>query len=56
MKTEKQAAIDRCAIWIADRVEHAVATGDRKHTTADSIKKLLEAEFKNLPEGKVIKG
>ena len=49
-KTEKQIAIERCAIFLADRFSYAAATGNTVNITPQAIEKMLKKEFANVGE------
>ena len=44
-RVERQIAITRAAIFMADRVEYAVATRDLRYCTKAAIMELLQQEF-----------
>ena len=49
-RTTKKQAILRSAIFLADRVNLAIATGDNRLTTKEAIQSLLELEFAGVLE------
>lgn len=51
--TQKQLAIKRCAVFLADRVDYAMIWKDKQaaRVRQEDIQTLLESEFERVPEG-----
>lgn len=51
--TQKQLAIKRCAVFLADRVDYAMTWKDKQSARVrqEDIQALLEYEFERVPEG-----
>ena len=54
--TVKQAAIDRTAEMLQQRIDEAIRTGQRQIVNRVSLKFLLETLFAKVPEGGEITG
>jgi hypothetical protein len=52
---QKELAIKRCASFLRDRIDRAIATGDKRYVTHDAIVDLLSSEFEKIPDGEEVK-
>jgi hypothetical protein len=52
---QKELAIQRCSIFLSDRIENALATGNKNFVTKEAIKELLTGELQSLPDGAEVK-